>query len=82
MFTTINQSKMVNESYLNTGRAGGFRGVHEVKYSETLPSRRYCIRRTCKRLKTCLNRSGKLSQDTPILPQVVKLGHAPDKIQV
>ena len=29
-----------------------------------------------------LNKSGKLSQDTPVLPQVVKLGHAPDKIQV
>ena len=29
-----------------------------------------------------INKSGKLSQDTPILPQVVKLGHAPDKIQV
>ena len=28
------------------------------------------------------NKSGKLSQDTPVLPQVVKLGHAPDKIQV
>ena len=28
------------------------------------------------------NKSGKLSQDTPALPQVVKLGHAPDKIQV
>ena len=28
------------------------------------------------------NKSGKLSQDTPILPQVVKLGHASDKIQV
>ena len=30
----------------------------------------------------CFNKSGKLSQDTPVLPQVVKLGHAPDKIQV
>ena len=29
-----------------------------------------------------LNKSGKLPQDTPVLPQVVKLGHAPDKIQV
>ena len=29
-----------------------------------------------------LNKSGKLSQDTPVLPQVVKLGHAPEKIQV
>ena len=29
-----------------------------------------------------LNKSGKLSQDTPVLPKVVKLGHAPDKIQV
>ena len=29
-----------------------------------------------------LNKSGKLSQDTPVIPQVVKLGHAPDKIQV
>ena len=28
------------------------------------------------------NKSSKLSQDTPILPQVVKLGHAPNKIQV
>ena len=28
------------------------------------------------------NKSGKLSQDTPVLPQVVKLGHAPNKIQV
>ena len=28
------------------------------------------------------NKSGKLSQDTPVLPQVVKLGHAPDEIQV
>ena len=28
------------------------------------------------------HKSGKLSQDTPVLPQVVKLGHAPDKIQV
>ena len=28
------------------------------------------------------NKSGKLSQDTPVLPQAVKLGHAPDKIQV
>ena len=28
------------------------------------------------------NKSGKLSQDTPVLPQVIKLGHAPDKIQV
>ena len=27
-------------------------------------------------------KSGKLLQDTPVLPQVVKLGHAPDKIQV
>ena len=32
--------------------------------------------------KHCENKSGKLSQDTPVLPQVVKLGHAPDKIQV
>ena len=29
-----------------------------------------------------INKSGKLSQDTPVLPEVVKLGHAPDKIQV
>ena len=28
------------------------------------------------------NKSGKLSQDMPVLPQVVKLGHAPNKIQV
>ena len=28
------------------------------------------------------NKSCKLSQDTPVLPQVVKLGHAPNKIQV
>ena len=28
------------------------------------------------------NKSGKLSQDTPVLPHVVKLGHAPNKIQV
>ena len=28
------------------------------------------------------NKSGKLSQDTPVLPQVVKLRHAPNKIQV
>ena len=27
------------------------------------------------------NKSGKLSQDMPVLPQVVKLGHASDKIQ-
>ena len=33
-------------------------------------------------LKTMCNKGGKLSQDTPVLPQVVKLGHAPDKIQV
>ena len=33
-------------------------------------------------IKTIKNKSGKLSQDTPVLPQVVKLGHAPDKIQV
>ena len=32
--------------------------------------------------KTLWNKSGKLSQDTPVLPQVVKLGHAPNKIQV
>ena len=29
-----------------------------------------------------INKSGKLSQDTPVLPQVVKLGIAPNKIQV
>ena len=34
------------------------------------------------RLHQTLNKSGKLSQDTPVLPQVVKLGHAPDKIAV
>ena len=34
------------------------------------------------RVETLWNKSGKLSQDTPVLPQVVKLGHAPDKIQV
>ena len=28
------------------------------------------------------NKSGKLSQDTPVLPQVEKMGHAPNKIQV
>ena len=28
------------------------------------------------------DKSGKLSQDTPVLPQVVMLGHGPDKIQV
>ena len=33
-------------------------------------------------LKALWNNSGKLSQDTPVLPQVVKLGHAPHKIQV
>ena len=27
-----------------------------------------------------VNKSSKLSQDTPVSPQVVKLGHAPDKI--
>ena len=32
--------------------------------------------------KHCENKSGNLSQDTPVLPQVVKLGHAPNKIQV
>ena len=32
--------------------------------------------------KHCRNKSSKLSQDTPVLPQVVKLGYAPDKIQV
>ena len=34
------------------------------------------------RVETLWNKSGKLSQDTPVFPQVVKLGHAPDKIQV
>ena len=29
MFTKVYQSKMVNQSYLNTGRAGGFHGVNE-----------------------------------------------------
>ena len=33
-------------------------------------------------LKTLGNKSGKLSQDTPVLTEVVKLGHEPDKIQV
>ena len=33
-------------------------------------------------IKNHKNKSGKLSQDTPVLPQVVKLGHALDKIQV
>ena len=33
-------------------------------------------------MKIIRNKSGKLSQDTPVLPQVVKLGHAPNKIQV
>ena len=32
--------------------------------------------------RAIINKSGKLSQDTPVLLQVVKLGHAPDKIQV
>ena len=31
MFTRVNRLKMVNQSYLNTGRAGGFHGVNEVK---------------------------------------------------
>ena len=35
-----------------------------------------------KGVENIVNKSGKLSQDTPVLPQVVKLGHAPDKIQV
>ena len=37
MLTLVNRSKMVNQSYLRTGRAGGFAGVNEVK-CETLPS--------------------------------------------
>ena len=32
--------------------------------------------------KYSVNNSDKLSQDTHVLPQVVKLGHAPNKIQV
>ena len=29
MFMKVNRSKMVNQSYLNTGRAGSFHGVNE-----------------------------------------------------
>ena len=31
MFIKVNQSQMVNQLYLNTGQAGGFHRVNEVK---------------------------------------------------
>ena len=31
MLTEVNRSKMVNQSYLRMGQAGGFHGVNEVK---------------------------------------------------
>ena len=55
MFTKVYRLKMVNQSYLNTGRAGGFHVVNECEISDMLPSGRYCIRRTCRGFKTCLN---------------------------
>ena len=65
--------------------------IESCENTKTTVKSKYLKNKNCqKNLKLYLfiemylfqTRAAKLSQDTPVLPQVVKLGHAPDKIQV
>ena len=58
MFTKVYRLKMVNQSYLNTGRAGGLHGVNECTHhnsADSVPtSNLVCIQEVVTRITFCV----------------------------